>query len=83
VEDVGILNDHLVYFTAIWYSLLLFHIFYGYLVYFSPFWYVVPSEIWQPRDRPGLSHFLRTAPTNLAIRNWFQPTCQKWISQFF
>jgi hypothetical protein len=41
MEDVGIFNGHLVYFTAIWYILWLFGV-------FSPFWYVVPRKIWQP-----------------------------------
>jgi hypothetical protein len=35
MEDIGILYDHLVYFTAIWNILWPFGIFYGYLVYFS------------------------------------------------
>jgi hypothetical protein len=46
---VGILNGHLVYFTAIWYSLRPFGIFYGYLVHiFFSFMHVVPRKIWQP-----------------------------------
>jgi hypothetical protein len=32
MEDIGIFYGHLVYFTAIWYTLLPFGIFYGYLV---------------------------------------------------
>jgi hypothetical protein len=63
MEDVGIhilrafgmFYCHLVYFTAIWYILLPFHIvcsrsvvFCGNVVYFSPFWYVAPRKIWQP-----------------------------------
>jgi hypothetical protein len=40
MEVVGLFYGHLVYFTAIWYILLLFGI-------FSPFWYVVPRKIWQ------------------------------------
>jgi hypothetical protein len=45
---------HLVYFTAIWYFLRPFGIFYGHLVFLRPFgivlpfWYIVPIKIWQP-----------------------------------
>jgi hypothetical protein len=47
---VHILNGHLVYFTAIWYSLLPFGIFFGYLSMLSMFVYVYvePRKIWQP-----------------------------------
>jgi hypothetical protein len=41
MKDIGILHRHLVYFTAIWYSLWLFGIVF-------PFWYFVPRKIWQP-----------------------------------
>jgi hypothetical protein len=34
VEDVGIFYGHLVYFTAIWYTLWIFGIFCGNLVFF-------------------------------------------------
>jgi hypothetical protein len=37
IEDVGIFNEHLVYFTAIWHALWRFGIFHGYLVHLSPF----------------------------------------------
>jgi hypothetical protein len=37
IEDVGIFNEHLVSFTAIWNILWRFGIFHGYLVHFSPF----------------------------------------------
>jgi hypothetical protein len=36
------------YFTAIWYIILAFGVFYCYSVYFSPFWYIVPRKMWQP-----------------------------------
>jgi hypothetical protein len=48
MEDGGLFNGHLLYFTTIWYTLMTFGILYGHLVYFSPFWYVVPIKIWQP-----------------------------------
>jgi hypothetical protein len=37
MEDVGMFYGHWVYFTAIWYFLWPFSIFYGYLVYFLRF----------------------------------------------
>jgi hypothetical protein len=37
MEDIGIFYDRKVYFTAIWYILLPFDIFYGNLIYFSNF----------------------------------------------
>jgi hypothetical protein len=37
MEDVGIFCGHLVSFTAIWYILKPFGLFYGYLLYFSGF----------------------------------------------
>jgi hypothetical protein len=48
MADVDIFYGPSDYFTAIWYILLPFGIFYGYLVYVSPFWYAVPRKIWQP-----------------------------------
>jgi hypothetical protein len=36
-EDVGLFCGHLIYFSAIWYTLWPFGIFYGYLVNFSRF----------------------------------------------
>jgi hypothetical protein len=33
MEDIGLLDDPLVYYKAIWYILWPFGIFYGYLVY--------------------------------------------------
>jgi hypothetical protein len=48
MEDVGVFYGHLVYLTAIWYTLWTCGIFCGNLVYFSPFWYVVLRKIWQP-----------------------------------
>jgi hypothetical protein len=41
MEDVGILNDHLVHFKAIWNILRPFSTFYGHLVYFMVIWYIV------------------------------------------
>jgi hypothetical protein len=41
MEDVGIFHGHLVNFTAIWYILWTFGIFFT-------FWYLVPRKIWQP-----------------------------------
>jgi hypothetical protein len=47
MENVGVFNDHLMHFTAIWY-------FYGDLVYFVVIWYFLPfrfvvsRKIWQP-----------------------------------
>jgi hypothetical protein len=43
MEDVCVFYGHLVYFTAIWYILWPFGLFYSYLVYFSPF-YDVPKK---------------------------------------
>jgi hypothetical protein len=37
MENVGTFNDHLEYFTAIWYNLWPFGIVCGHLVYFSSF----------------------------------------------
>jgi hypothetical protein len=48
MENLGIFNDHVVYFTAIGNILGPFGIFCGNLVYFSPLWYFVPRKIWQP-----------------------------------
>jgi hypothetical protein len=48
MENLGILYDHLVYFTAIGNTLRPFGILFGHLVYFSPFWYFVQRKIWQP-----------------------------------
>jgi hypothetical protein len=58
MEDVGIIYDHLVYFTTIWYIFWPFGIFFGRLVYFWPFgiffgrlvyfmviWYIFPVFI--------------------------------------
>jgi hypothetical protein len=42
-EDVGTLYGHLVYFTAIWYIIWPFGIFFM-------CWYFVPRKIWQPCD---------------------------------
>jgi hypothetical protein len=57
MKNVGKFDGHLVYFTAIWFILLPFCIFYGHLpsVYcghfgiFLPFWYLAPRKIWQLR----------------------------------
>jgi hypothetical protein len=54
MEKIGILYDHLVYFTAIGNILWPFGIFCGNLVYFSPFWYFGPREIWQPWSHDAL-----------------------------
>jgi hypothetical protein len=48
MEDVGTLYGHLVYFTAIWYSLWPFGIFCGYFVYFFLILIFAPRKIWQP-----------------------------------
>jgi hypothetical protein len=48
MENIGILYDHLEYFTAIWYGLWTFGIVCGHLVYVSCFGMFVPSKIWQP-----------------------------------
>jgi hypothetical protein len=48
VENVGIFDVHLVYFTAIGNNLWPFGIVCDCLVIFSPFWYVVSRKIWQP-----------------------------------
>jgi hypothetical protein len=41
MENVGIFNGHLVYFTVIWYNVWQFGVVSGPLVYlFFPFWYV-------------------------------------------
>jgi hypothetical protein len=41
MQDVGILDEHLVYFTDIGYSLWTFSIFCGNVVYFVVMWYIV------------------------------------------
>jgi hypothetical protein len=46
--NLGIFDDHLVYFSAIENMLWPFGLFCGNLVYFSPFWYFGPRKIWQP-----------------------------------
>jgi hypothetical protein len=61
MEDVGIFYDHLVYFTAIWYIMWPFGIFYGYLEKKFPFWNVEPRRIWQP----CLSHVGSPPPPTL------------------
>jgi hypothetical protein len=48
VENVGIFDVRLVYFTAIGNILWLFGMVCDRLVNFSPFWYVVQRKIWQP-----------------------------------
>jgi hypothetical protein len=48
MENLGIFNARLVYFTAIGNILWPFGIFCGHLVYISLFWYFVPRKIWQP-----------------------------------
>jgi hypothetical protein len=48
MENVGILDDHLEYFTVIWYNLSPFGIVCGHLVYFSKFGMFGPRKIWQP-----------------------------------
>jgi hypothetical protein len=56
MEEVGVFDGNLVYFTDIWYVYFVANlyilwpicIFYGYLVYFFPFWFVVPRKIWRP-----------------------------------
>jgi hypothetical protein len=58
----------LVHFTAIWYILWPFGIFYGYLVYFFPFWYVVSRKIWQHWSR-ATSHTKR----NFAKKKLLKP----------
>jgi hypothetical protein len=45
MEDVGIHYGHLVYLTAISYTLWAFGKFLGNLVYFLPLWYVIPRKI--------------------------------------
>jgi hypothetical protein len=47
-KNVYTFYGHLVYCTAMWYTLWPFGIFYGHLVYLIPFWYVVLRKIWQP-----------------------------------
>jgi hypothetical protein len=41
IENIGIFDDHLEYFTAIWCILRPFGIFYGHLVYFTAIWYIL------------------------------------------
>jgi hypothetical protein len=48
MEDVGILYEHLVYFTVFCYILCTFGTVCGNLVYFSPFWCFATRKIWQP-----------------------------------
>jgi hypothetical protein len=40
MENIGIFYGHLVYFTAMWYSLRPFGIFCGHLVYFTAIWII-------------------------------------------
>jgi hypothetical protein len=44
-ETVGIINGHLEYGTAIWYTV--WYISFSFSTYFHPFWYVAPRKIWQ------------------------------------
>jgi hypothetical protein len=61
MEDVGTLNDHLVYFTDIWYVfwpfgipiLWLFGIFSGYLVYFLRFGMMYQEKSGNPGQHRG------------------------------
>jgi hypothetical protein len=48
MENLGILFDHLVYFTAIGNIIWPLGIFCGNLVYFSAFWNFGPRKIWRP-----------------------------------
>jgi hypothetical protein len=48
MDEVGIFNGHLVYFTANLTTLWPCGTFCGNMIYFYPFWYVVPRKIWQP-----------------------------------
>jgi hypothetical protein len=48
MENVGIFNGNLEYFTIIWYILMGIWQCCGNLVYFSKFWYIVSRKIWQP-----------------------------------
>jgi hypothetical protein len=52
IEDVGIFYVHLIHFTAIWYILWHFGIFYGYLVYV---FYPVLIFLARKSGSPGLN----------------------------
>jgi hypothetical protein len=68
MENIGIFNDHLVYFTAIGNILWPFDIFCAHLVYFPGFGtYFVPRKIWQP--------CLRRANGNESKSNGTQTAC--------
>jgi hypothetical protein len=45
MENVGLVNDHLEYLTAILVYLWQFGRFCGHLVHFSPFWYIAPRRM--------------------------------------
>jgi hypothetical protein len=59
MEDICIFYGDWVYFTAIWYILCQFGIFYGYLVYFSSFG---TKKIWQPCQSPTYKMSLSKEP---------------------
>jgi hypothetical protein len=48
METVGIFNDHLKYFTAVWYNLWPSGKVCGHLLHFSHFGMFGPRKIWQP-----------------------------------
>jgi hypothetical protein len=60
--NVGILNDHLEYFVAIWYNLWPFSIVCGHLLYSSQSVMIRPRKMWQP-----CSQCVEISP----VRNWF------------
>jgi hypothetical protein len=41
MEDVGIFYGHLVFYTAIWFSLQPFGVLHRHLVYFGEIWYIL------------------------------------------
>jgi hypothetical protein len=51
MKQVGTFYGHLVYFTAIWYSLWLFGIFFGLFDIFFAFWYVVSRKSGNPAQQ--------------------------------
>jgi hypothetical protein len=76
MKDVGKINGHLVYFTAISRILRPFGIFRGQFGIFSQFWYVLPRKIWQPW-LASLLYWFRYIPTRMQsiIIDFFE-TCR-------
>jgi hypothetical protein len=69
--DVGIFNDHFVYFTAIWYILLPFGTFYCHLVHFVVIWYIF--------SRFGLLHRVKSGNPAGTLTKSLKTFLKKWL----